>query len=74
MKKTEDKILFLEFLFDKDANQKREILEIENLEKIKIFENQKDHPHFKNFFFEFPLGDPKARASPYDHFKTLCLY
>ena len=40
MTKIEEKILFLEFLFDKDVNQKIKSSEIENLEKIKNFENQ----------------------------------
>merc|ERR1712235_4557 len=38
MTKIEEKILFLEFLFDKDVNQKIKSSEIENLEKIKKFE------------------------------------
>ena len=38
MTKIEEKILFLEFLFDEDVNQKIKSSEIENLEKIKKFE------------------------------------
>merc|ERR1711953_417568 len=40
MTKIEEKILFLEFLFDKDVNQKIKSSEIENLEKIKNFETK----------------------------------